>query len=110
MLSDSGLYHVEVKNFCGMQQSNTIEAHPASTSNGFIPNVVTPNGDGKNDFLLLDKSLRNPAVTIINRWGSPVYSSSSYNNEWGGADLAPGTYFLVIRHQCLPRAMRDGWL
>ena len=45
--------------------------------------MVTPNGDGKNDFLFirgvqnaLDNSLR-----IFNRWGVAVYEGDNYNNQ-----------------------------
>src|SRR5690606_24032594 len=45
----SGWYEVEVANACGIQRARTwVElVHPEDTK---IPNVITPNGDGKNDF------------------------------------------------------------
>ena len=42
-----------------------------------IPNVFTPNGDGKNDTFYLENlsSFEFNEVTIINRWGSTVYQA-----------------------------------
>ncbi|HEY5825992.1 MAG TPA: gliding motility-associated C-terminal domain-containing protein [Cyclobacteriaceae bacterium] len=107
---DSGRYHVEVKNFCGVQRSNEIVANPVDATKILVPNVITPNGDGKNDFFVIDKSLANPSVLIINRWGKSVYSSASYKNDWSGEDAA-GNYYLVVQHECLQQGNEyKGWL
>jgi gliding motility-associated-like protein len=108
-LADSGRYYVEVKNFCGIKQSEVIQAFPVSSVETLVPNVITPNGDGKNDFLLIDKSLPNATVHILNRWGELIYFSSNYKNQWAAEDLAPGTYYLTVTHPCLPQGYR-GWL
>jgi large repetitive protein len=36
-------------------------------------------------------------LVIINRWGSEVYRSKSYKNNWNGSDLSAGTYFYVLK-------------
>ena len=47
----------------------------------------------------------NVSVTIFNRWGSKVYASSNYKNDWDGTnqfgvsigdELPGGTYFYII--------------
>lgn len=63
-----------------------------------IPNVFTPNDDGKNDFFVvpgIDKYENE--VTIINRWGGTVYYSKAYKNDWKGEGLNEGTYYYVIK-------------
>lgn len=108
-LTDSGTYYVQVENFCGVIQSNMISAYPVLTSGVLIPNVITPNGDGKNDFLVLDKSLANSVVKVVTRWGESVYSSMNYQNEWSADDLTPGIYFITVNNPCLPQGYK-GWL
>jgi gliding motility-associated-like protein/uncharacterized repeat protein (TIGR01451 family) len=64
-----------------------------------IPNVFTPNGDGKNDTFYIEhlESFESNEVTIINRWGSTVYQSGHYQNDWTAPGLADGTYFYVVK-------------
>ncbi|QIL41204.1 DUF11 domain-containing protein [Pedobacter sp. HDW13] len=69
----------------------------------FIPNVITPNGDGKNDaFVIVGlENYHNVHLTIFNRWGNEVYRSDNYKNTWTGDGLNEGTYYYLIR-------LRDG--
>lgn len=64
-----------------------------------IPNVFTPNGDGKNETFYLEhlNSYQFNEVTIINRWGSTVYQTSDYKNDWTAPGLSDGTYFYVVK-------------
>jgi gliding motility-associated-like protein/uncharacterized repeat protein (TIGR01451 family) len=64
-----------------------------------IPNVFTPNGDGKNDVFEipgLDGFVENE-ISIVNRWGNSVYEKKNYHNEWTGEGLNEGTYFYIFR-------------
>lgn len=70
-----------------------------------ITNVVTPNGDGKNDFLIIScvdgELFPNNELIIFNQWGSEVFRANPYNNDWGGtyngSDLPDGTYYYVFK-------------
>lgn len=64
-----------------------------------IPNVFTPNGDGKNDTFYLEhlNSFESSEITIINRWGSTVYETKNYQNDWNAPGLSDGTYFYVVK-------------
>ncbi|WP_299535109.1 gliding motility-associated C-terminal domain-containing protein [Ulvibacterium sp.] len=70
---------------------------------------LTPNGDGKNDFLVLEGIEKSPNNTlqIFDRYGVLVYSKTNYTNEFNGisnqgailnknAGLASGVYFYII--------------
>ncbi|WP_316797879.1 gliding motility-associated C-terminal domain-containing protein [Pedobacter frigidisoli] len=64
-----------------------------------IPNVFTPNGDGKNDTFYLENlsAFEFNDVTVINRWGSTVFQSKGYLNDWTAPGLSDGTYFYVVK-------------
>ena len=66
-----------------------------------VPNVFTPNGDGKNDvFMALALSVESFQGIILNRWGRKVYEWSDPTGGWDGrinGRLAnPGTYYYII--------------
>ena len=80
--------------------------HPVDTTlnNITVPNAFTPNGDGKNDYFVVDGVDKFPAneLVVFNRWGEIVYRAKPYNNDWGGnnqsgAPLPEGTYYYVLR-------------
>ena len=69
----------------------------------------SPNGDGINDFLVIEgiKSRPNNTLKIVNRWGTLVYSKKNYDNTWDGNSehkltinksngLPRGTYFYTL--------------
>jgi gliding motility-associated-like protein/uncharacterized repeat protein (TIGR01451 family) len=64
-----------------------------------IPNVFTPNGDGKNDTFEIPELSIFPEneIIIINRWGNAVYQKKGYHNDWTGEGLNEGTYFYVLK-------------
>lgn len=65
-------------------------------------NVLTPNGDGINDFLTISNMDRYPnnELKIFDRSGRIVYTAKGYNNQWDGTmngiPLAEATYYYVI--------------
>lgn len=70
--------------------------------------LLTPNGDGKNDFFEIDgiKDYPNSVLTIFNRWGKVVYQATGYQNDWDGKAaegikigdeiLPAGTYYYTV--------------
>jgi len=66
-----------------------------------VPNVFTPNGDGKNDiFRVKAFSLKSFHGVVFNRLGRKVYEwddpKGGWNGKIGGSYATPGTYFFVI--------------
>ena len=60
-----------------------------------LPNIITPNGDSKNDFwnpYPLELYPENQLI-IYNRWGVEIYSTANYSGTWDGNGLAAGIYF-----------------
>ena len=79
----------------------------------FIPNVVTPNADGRNDAFVVDVPGR-WRLTIYTRWGREVWRSadSGYVGEWSGQGLADGLYFYRLEPLSGHRAATavKGWV
>lgn len=62
----------------------------------FIPNLITPNGDGKNDFFEITGLGKGFNFEVYNRWGDRVYKKFDYRNEWDGEGLSDGIYYFQI--------------
>ena len=67
-----------------------------------VPNVFTPNGDGKNDeFRVAYRSLKEFHCWVYNRWGKLVYDWTDPSKGWDGTingrPAAEGAYYYVIR-------------
>ncbi|MEQ8359611.1 MAG: gliding motility-associated C-terminal domain-containing protein [Cytophagales bacterium] len=64
-----------------------------------IPNVITPNGDGYNDLLVISNinSFSNHELIIYNRSGRPIYKSTNYSNDWPKEEIISGTYFYSLK-------------
>lgn len=78
---------------------NNASIHYKDISGINIPNVFTPNGDGRNDtFTIPDLAqYQQNELTILNRWGSEVYKTKNYQNNWTGDKLEDGTYFYSLK-------------
>lgn len=65
------------------------------------PNIITPNGDNKNDVFTIPSlppdycDARFAGIKIYSRWGREVFQSSERTFRWGGAGAA-GTYYYLI--------------
>lgn len=66
-----------------------------------IPNVFTPNGDGKNDLFKINSSgLKKLHCVIFDRWGLKMYEWDTINGYWDGnaksGNAPDGTYFYIV--------------
>lgn len=80
-----------------------------------IHNVITPDGDGKNDYFSIVgiENFPNNTVEVYNRWGVKVFETNGYNSSGnvfrGYSDgrttidknegLPTGTYFYVLKYK-----------
>lgn len=71
---------------------------------GSIINFISPDGDGLNE--VFDIKEINPdnecEISIMNRWGTEVFTKRQYQNDWRGTDkggdqLPDGTYYYILR-------------
>lgn len=65
-----------------------------------IPNVFTPNGDGKNDqFTYQNQEDWEFSTTIYNRWGQLIYEnkeSKNWDGSYKGKPVSDGVYFYIV--------------
>jgi len=68
------------------------------------PTVITPNNDGYNDYLVFSGTdeLNDNEIIIYSRWGTEVYRSKDYQNDWDGRDhnnreLPLDTYYYILQ-------------
>ncbi|MDB0062591.1 gliding motility-associated C-terminal domain-containing protein [Crocinitomicaceae bacterium] len=80
----------------------TIDSTLSDTSNVYIPNLFSPNGDGFNETWQIPAlaSFPNNEVTVINREGQIVFNQFEYNGTWdgnyNGKPLPEATYYYLI--------------
>ncbi|WP_185154028.1 DUF2341 domain-containing protein [Fulvivirga sp. M361] len=95
-------YTVEGTNFLGCIDRDSVTIFVNENFDVDISNVLTPNGDGANDFWVITNIdvIPDPVVQVFDRNGVEVFSSTTYNNDWEGtrgSDILPdGTYYYVI--------------
>ena len=70
----------------------------------FIPSVITPNGDGKNDYFKISEIIGQVELIIFNRWGNEEYTNDNYLNDWDGRnnkgeELPNDTYFYILKFE-----------
>lgn len=82
----------------------------------FLPNIITPNNDGQNDYLIIPcldgRVFSENSIVIYNQWGDKVFEDKGYTNDpndpshpaWRGTlngdigkDLPDGVYFYIFK-------------
>jgi len=67
-----------------------------------IQNIFTPNGDGKNDILLIEgENIKEFKAVVYNQNGTVIFEWNTISGFWDGKDMnnqpvPDGTYFLVV--------------
>jgi gliding motility-associated-like protein len=81
---------------------------PCKVPEVFIPEGFSPDEDGVNDkFVIYGVNGKRISLLVFNRWGTLVYESNNYLNNWDGTcnqpnvlsgDYLPeGTYFYIVK-------------
>jgi gliding motility-associated-like protein len=106
-----GIYTIEISfNDTGCTSSQSQEVIQLESC--FIPQGISPNGDGMNDSFDLS-NFRVTRLEIFNRYGTSVYQKNSYVDEWiglsdNGDELPVGTYFYSIDFE--DKESETGWV
>ena len=62
-----------------------------------IPNIVTQDGDDKNDvWWVKTQNMKDLHVDIFNRWGQGVGTIDGINDRWDPSDFSAGTYYFRL--------------
>ena len=96
-------YTVNVTNASGCTSSQSITINVVDDYQALeAMNIMTPNGDGVNDFLII-KNLDmypNNTLRVFDKAGRQVYTEQNYANKWAGtlngSTLAEGTYYYFL--------------
>ncbi|WP_140465851.1 gliding motility-associated C-terminal domain-containing protein [Hymenobacter nivis] len=62
-----------------------------------VPNVFTPNADGRNDTFELPGLPAGSSLQVFSRWGQRVFAADGYANDWDGAGQPAGAYYYLLR-------------
>ena len=89
-------YTIIVTDQCFYKDTITINISTIDC-NILLPNVVTPNGDGVNDFFKINglENFPGSGLNVYNRWGNKIYSNEDYKNDWS-PNVNDGTYFYIV--------------
>jgi len=89
----SGEYEVILEVFNGICRRTKTEKIKVENVNP--PNVITPNGDGKNEKFVIDNVRAGWKIEIYDRWGKQIFKSDNYQNDWGG-DTTNALYYYLL--------------
>ncbi|HEY6159837.1 MAG TPA: gliding motility-associated C-terminal domain-containing protein, partial [Bacteroidia bacterium] len=93
-----GTYNVCLVVYAGVCVDSICREYVVEPLDVIVPNVITPNGDGKNDSLIFHnlEFFPNSELKIYDRWGKLVFDSPNYMNDWQGDKVSDGTYYFVL--------------
>ncbi|MDB5257728.1 MAG: domain containing protein [Chitinophagaceae bacterium] len=96
------IYTVIMTDEFGCKDTSSVQVivDPNCCEGNFVPNLITPNGDGLNDTFNIGCIKDIPWVfRVYNRWGALVYSNENYQNQWGANGLSDGVYYFQLEQK-----------
>lgn len=100
----SSCYVVEVVDVKGCKAHDEICLNILIDNSIYIPNTFTPNNDGLNDvFYVYGLGLEDYSMTIFNRWGAKIFTSTDQARGWdgkfNGKDCKEDTYIYKLTYK-----------
>jgi gliding motility-associated-like protein len=119
-----GCYYVTATNRFGTESARSNVVCKDNCTSFDLPNIFTPNGDGKNDIfqpMKCPRFVQNVTIIVYNRNGQKVYEYSGPKLEWSGNNssgnpLPAGSYFYTCEVKFLtldpasPTLNLKGWV
>ena len=97
LYQDGGYFYAFIGRYQGCEKTDL-----TTTCNELnIPNVFSPNGDGKNDvFYFNTDCVKKLTFAVYNRWGQIVYETKETDTQWNGMigqnEMDAGVYFYSL--------------
>jgi len=91
----AGAYQLSLRDGLGCVKNYSVVI--GVDTNISLPNIFTPNGDGINEVFYIRNLPTDSQLIITNRWGTEVYSSRSYQNDWNGGSTTDGVYYYKLQ-------------
>lgn len=96
--------------FSGCSHSDSTEVVYVTDADIRFPDAFTPNGDGMNDeFRPAYKSIKKYKLSIYNRWGRRIFSTSDPEKGWNGkngnTEAAEGVYIYICEAEAFERGV-----
>lgn len=106
---EAGRYWVEVHDGCFTYRDTVRVTTRECEDSFFIPNVITPDGNGANDtFAFRGLSPEGWRLAVVDRWGRQVYAVPDYRQDWTAEGLPEGVYFYRLEKPGFKAII--GWL
>ncbi|MGZ4041019.1 MAG: T9SS type B sorting domain-containing protein, partial [Bacteroidia bacterium] len=108
------MYYLTVSSNNGCTSKDSVRITVEPKYDFEISTVITPNGDGYNDFWYIKNINFYPdnEVIIFNRYGQKVFSMTGYDNSWTGTsssgNLPDGTYYYVLKFTTTDKTFNGG--
>lgn len=94
----NGTYQLTLWDNCNTSVTDQFAINVQEACEIYVPNVFSPNGDNANESFVVKnlEKFPNSELLVYNRWGSKVFESSNYQNDWNGNGVAEGVYYYVL--------------
>lgn len=105
LISIAGCYAITAVDSFGNESAQSIKVCVDNCPEYELPNVITVNGDGVNDFFkpIKNKFIKDIDLKVYNRWGNLVFETTDPLIMWDGKTMqsklitTEGTYFYVCQ-------------
>ncbi|MBK8474326.1 MAG: gliding motility-associated C-terminal domain-containing protein [Sphingobacteriales bacterium] len=98
---NSTTYYVTATSQLGCTATDSVRVSVVKQRSLFVPNIFTPNNDGKNDDIKpLGNEIEILKFSIFDRWGALVFQTTNTSDAWDGTingkNAAAGVYVYVL--------------
>ncbi|MDQ2792946.1 MAG: gliding motility-associated C-terminal domain-containing protein, partial [Bacteroidota bacterium] len=83
--------------YSGARCETVVALAPVLVLERKIPNIITPNGDAKNQTFKLGPDCA-PHLQVYSRWGQLVFDSPAYHDEWSAPGQPDGVYYYLLSY------------